>query len=82
MSVIYYRINDLDLLGKEEDFIPYLYKPEKGWTVDNDNILMDRIMGYDNSEPDNSPYGIGNLSMMERVEEITEEEANRIMEQK
>lgn len=82
MSVTYYRINDLDLLGKEEDFIPYLYKPEKGWTVDNDNILMDRIMGYDNSEPHNSPYGIGNLSMMERVEEITEEEANIIMEQK
>ena len=82
MSVTYYRINDLNLLGKEEDFIPYLYKPEKGWTVDNDNILMDRLMGYDKSEPDNSPYGIGNLSMMERVEEITEEEANKIMEKK
>lgn len=82
MSVTYYRINDLNLLGKEEDFIPYLYKPEKGWTVDNDNILMDRLMGYDKSESDNSPYGIGNLSMMERVEEITEEEANKIMEKK
>lgn len=79
MSVTYYRINDLDLLGKEEDYVPYLYKPGKGWVVDNNNILMDRIMGYDKSEPDDSPYGIGNLSMMERVQEISQKEAEKII---
>lgn len=82
MSVTYYHIKDLNMLGKEEDYVPYLYKPEKGWTVDNDNILMDRLMGYDDSEPDDSPYSIGSLSMMELVEEITEEEANKIIQQK
>lgn len=82
MSVTYYQIKDLNILGKEEDYVPYLYQPEKGWTIDNDNILMDRIMGYDDSEPKNSHYGIGNTSMMDLVEEISEEEANRIMEQK
>ena len=79
MSVTYYHINDLDMLGKEEDYVPYLYKPGKGWVVDNDNILMDRVMGYDKSELDNSPYGIGNLSMMERVTEINQKEAEKII---
>ena len=79
MSVTYYRINDLDMLGKEEDYVPYLYKPGNGWVVDNDNILMDRVMGYDKSEPDNSPYGIGDLSMMERVTEINQKEAEKII---
>ncbi|WP_275891316.1 hypothetical protein [Ruminococcus sp. OA3] len=34
---------------------------------------MDRVMGYEKSEP--SIYGIGSTDMMERVKEISEEEA-------
>lgn len=79
MSVTYYRINDLDLLGKEEDYVPYLYKPGKGWVVDNDNVLMDRIMGFDESEPAKSPYKTGNTSIMELVEEISQKEAENII---
>lgn len=79
MSVTYYRIKDLNLLGKEEDYIPYLYKPGKGWVVDNDNVLMDRIMGYDDSEPANSPYKIGNSSTMDLVEEISEKSAEKFI---
>jgi hypothetical protein len=79
MSVTYYRINDLDLLGKEEDYVPYLYKPGKGWVVDNDNVLMDRIMGFDESEPAKSPYKTGNISIMELVEEISQQEAEKII---
>ncbi len=79
MSVTYYRINDLDLLGKEEDYVPYLFKPGKGWVVDNDNILMDRVMGFDDSEPDNSPYKIGNSSTMDLVKEISQKEADKII---
>lgn len=79
MSVAYYRIKDLGLLGKEEDYIPYLYKPGKGWVVDNDNVLMDRIMGYDDSEPANSPYKIGNSSTMDLVEEISEKSAEKFI---
>lgn len=81
MSVTYYHIKDLNMLGKEEDFIPYLYKPGKGWAVDNNSILMDRIMGYDDSEPSGSPYGIGNADMMGRVKEISKEEAERFIKQ-
>ncbi len=79
MSVTYYRIKDLDMLGKEEDYVPYLYKPGKGWVVDNDNVLMDRIMGYDDSEPANSPYMIGNSSTMDLVEEISEKSAEKFI---
>lgn len=79
MSVTYYRIKDLGILGKEEDYIPYLYKPGNGWVVDNDNVLMDRIMGYDDSEPANSPYKIGNSSTMDLVEEISEKSAEKFI---
>jgi len=79
MSVTYYRIKDLGLLGKEEDYVPYLYKPGKGWVVDNDNILMDRVMGFDDSEPDNSPYKIGSSSTMDLVKEISQKEADKII---
>lgn len=79
MSVTYYHIKDLKMLGKEEDYVPYLYHPNKGWFVDNDNILMDRIMGFDNPEPAASPYKIGNSSILDLVEEFSEEEAEKFI---
>lgn len=79
MIVTYYHIKDLDLLGKEEDYVPYLYKPGKGWVVDNDNILMDRVMGFDDSEPGNSPYKIGNSGTMDLVKEISQKEVDKII---
>nr|WP_314460710.1 hypothetical protein [uncultured Clostridium sp.] len=80
MSVTYYRIKDLNLLGKEEDCTSYLFKPDKGWIVDNDHILMDRLMGYDESEPDDSPYKIGNTSILDLLEELSENEAQKFIE--
>lgn len=77
MSVTYYRIKDLNLIGKMQDNIPYIYLTEQGWAADTDNILMDRLMGYDETEPKGSPYAIGNTSIMELVEEISEDEAER-----
>ena len=71
MSVAYFRIKDLNLLAKEDNYVPYVYKPGEGWIVDNQNILMDRLMGYDEFEPDDSPYKIGNMSMLSLVEEIS-----------
>lgn len=68
----YYLINDLNIVGKEENYIPYIYDKEKGWVVDNDNILSDRLIGYDGDE-------IGCSDMLFRVDEITEEEANKLI---
>lgn len=66
----YYFINDLNRIGKVENFVPYLYEVKKGWVVDHSNALMDRIIGYDGES-------IGNSSELFKVEEITEDEANK-----
>ena len=79
MSVTYYHIKDLNVLAKEEDYVPYLFVSGKGWVVDNDNVLMDRIMGYDSSEPADSPYKMGNTDVMESVKEISEKEADKMI---
>lgn len=79
MDTTYYHIIDLNLVGKEEEYVPYIYNKDSGWEVDSENILMDRVMGYDASEPKESPYAIGNTYMMSRIEKITEEEANRLI---
>lgn len=57
----------------------YIYDTEKGWIPDDKNILMDRIIGYDATEPSDSPYGIGNTDILSCVDEITEDEANAII---
>lgn len=68
MDTTYYYLTDLNQVGKVEDFVPYLHDKEKGWVVDNDNLLMDRVMGYDGD-------GIGSSDMVFRADEITEEQA-------
>ena len=38
-------------------------------------MIMDRLVGFDPYEPSDSPYGIGNTSVMDEIDEITYEEA-------
>ena len=71
----YYEIIDLKMIAKIEEHIPYIYDSQQGWIRDMKYLLMDRIMGYDASEPADSPYRIGNLDMLERVRKISREEA-------
>lgn len=71
----YFKINDLNLIGKMEDYIDYIYDKDKGWVIDNERLLSDRMIGYDASEEPGSHYGIGNTDMLSRINEITEEEA-------
>ena len=75
MDTVYYHILDLDVIGKEEDFIPFVYDKDNGWVLDQSNVLMDRVMGYDTTETKDSPYKIGNSDMAKRVKEISEVEA-------
>ena len=72
METAYYRINDLNIIAKEEDYVPYLYDKNKGWVVDDENKLSDRLIGYDGDS-------IGDSDMLFRVEEITEEEAMKLI---
>lgn len=68
----YYYINDLKIVAKVENYIPFIYDKEKGWNVDNENILNDRLMGYDGDD-------IGSTDMLLRVDEISEEKALEII---
>nr|DAZ03603.1 MAG TPA: BssS protein family protein [Caudoviricetes sp.] len=79
METVYYHILDLDIVGKEEGFVPYLYDKEKGWQPDKDNVLMDRVTGYDTSESKDSSYGIGNTDIMSLALEITEDQARKLI---
>ena len=79
METVYYHILDLDIVGKEEGFVPYLYDKKKGWQPDKDNVLMDRVTGYDPSEDKGSSYGFGNTDVMSLVQEITEDQARKLI---
>lgn len=78
-NTYYFWINDLEHVGKLEQFVPYLYNKENGWVVDDKHILMDRLFGYDETEPKDSPYAIGCTDMLDRIDNITEEEAMKLI---
>lgn len=68
----FFWINDLSLVAKMENYISYIYKNGK-WEIDNENIVNDRFIGYDPNE------GIGNTDMLMRIDEITKEEAEKLI---
>ncbi|WZL79231.1 hypothetical protein QBE55_03445 [Eubacteriales bacterium mix99] len=68
METEFYLISDLNRIGKIENYIPYLYDTGKGWMVDSDNIVMDRLMGYNGES-------IGATDALLKIEEISEAEA-------
>lgn len=47
-----------------------------------DNELWKNRVGFDSSEPEDSPYRYGNSSCMEAIEEITHEEAEAFISKK
>jgi len=76
----YYYIKDEDTVGKVVDDKYYIFDIN-GWRSDVLNVIRDRLMGYDETEPDDSPYKIGNESIMDLIEEISEEEAEKKAEE-
>lgn len=78
---VYYEITDLKLIAKLGDG-PYIYDPKQGWVIDKEFRLLDRLLGYDASEPKDSPYAIGNTDMLNRVREISKEEAEKLIAMK
>ena len=57
------------VIGKEEDGQYFLLKEGK-WVVDTANEISDHLVGYDPSETPDSPYGIGNSSIMDEIQEV------------
>ena len=74
-KITYYLIRE-KRLGKKEGKAYFLYDKTE-WIPDERNVIRDKLMGYDPG--DNTPYGFGSLSVMDEIEEITKEEAVKVM---
>ena len=61
-------------LGKEKDGKYYLYT-NGNWVPDTKSTILDRLMGFDPSEPADSPYAMGNMDIMDTIEVINEQQA-------
>ena len=75
-TVKYYRIIPLNRIGRKTESGYELYRNGQ-WEQDREHLISDRLMGYDPSEPPDSPYGIGNTEIMREIEEISLEEAEK-----
>lgn len=69
----FYYLEDINKIGKIEDYVPYLYSIGIGWEVDNSNTLMDRVLGYDGDF-------IGSSDVLDSAKEISESEVNKLIE--
>lgn len=49
------------------------------WRRDVYHVIQDHLIGYDPFGPDDSPYGIGSLSVIDEMEEISGEKMKEIM---
>ena len=76
-NATYYLIWD-SVVGKEESGRYYIFKNGQ-WKPDNESIIMDRLVGYDPSEPPGSPYRFGNGSVLAEMDEISYEEAMKLI---
>ena len=76
-GITYYLIRERRL-GKAQEDGYFLYDNGE-WVADERNVIRDHLMGYDPN--DDTPYGFGSLSIMDEIEEITEEEAIAFMNQ-
>ncbi len=63
------------VLGKQDGNGDFLYKDGE-WVPDDDHRIQDRLVGFDSTEPEGSPYSFMNMSIMDEIEEITEQDAN------
>ncbi|MBO6300213.1 MAG: hypothetical protein J6N53_15395 [Lachnospiraceae bacterium] len=74
---VYYLIRG-SVVGKQEDGRYYIFRNGK-WDPDRGNLIMDRLTGYDPSEPSESPYRFGNGSVMAEMDEITDQRAMELI---
>ena len=75
----YYRIREQSL-GKKEDGKYFLFQNAK-WVPDENHVITDLLVGFDPSEPEDSPYRIGNTSVLFEMDEITEDQAISLINQ-
>ncbi len=76
-NTTYYLILNRQL-GKEEDGKYYLYT-NGNWVPDTKSTILGRLMGFDPSEPADSPYAMGNIDIMDTIDVITEQQAREFI---
>lgn len=76
-DITYYLIRERRL-GKAQDDGYFLFDNGE-WKEDERNVIRDHLMGFDPN--DDTFYGFGNANIMDEMEEITAEEAQRFMNQ-
>ena len=75
----YYWIKDQNRFGKREGSQFYLSQDGKQ-IPDDEFTFLGKLLGYDKSEPDDSPYKMGSTSVLETITVLTEEEFNVMKE--
>lgn len=76
-TTTYYLILNKQL-GKKDDGKYYLYT-NGSWVPDTKSTILGRLMGFDPSEPADSPYAMGNMDIMDTIEPITEHQAREFI---
>ena len=77
----YYLVWERLVAKREESekiYEDYIFRDGE-WFPDNEHIIMDHLVGYDPSEPEDSPYRIGSTSVLMEMDEISEQDAVEIM---
>ena len=67
------------LFIEDDDGFSIYYNPYDNAWYPGGTMLNDARVGFDPSEPENSPYRYGNTSCMQEIVEITHQEAEKIM---
>ena len=73
MKIQYYYLRDIRCFAKGDGFNNCIYINGE-WQPDRQNLVSDRLMGFDPFEDEDSPYRIGNVSVMQEIETISEQE--------
>lgn len=74
----YFWMTDLKKFGKYDEKNYYILINGK-WESDTGYIILGKLIGYDKFEPDDSPYAVGSTSVMDTIEEITEEQFKEML---
>ena len=81
MKTTYYLICER-LLGKREyendGFTDYLFLGGS-WVFDGSLTILKYLFGFDETEPEDSPYAVGNSDIMDEIQEISKEDAMKII---
>ena len=70
----YYYLKDIKRIGKRDKEIYYLLDEEKGWILDEEKNIIDRLIGFDSTKTEDSKSRIGNMEIISQIEEIDAEE--------